>query len=109
MPEGAQQLRPFALGDDVPGELLDGEIQRDEVVNLPHLARRQLGVDLGVALSAGHDLTPRLGGQGVGVGRGFVPATALGYVVDAGGNFVGQIERRVEASCRCLGLAVRSR
>ena len=40
VPEGAQQLRSLALGDDVLGELLDVQVQSDEVVDFPHLAGR---------------------------------------------------------------------
>ena len=39
VPEGAQQLRPLALSDYVFGKLLDIEVQRDEVVDILHLAR----------------------------------------------------------------------
>ena len=104
MPEGAQELRPFALGDDVFGEPLDVEVERDEVVDLPHFARSELAPDLGVAAAAGHDLAPCLGGQGVVVGRGAVPAAAHGYVVDAGVDVGGSLEGSVEAG-RILGVA----
>ena len=38
MPEGAQQLRPFALDDDVHGKLLGIQVQGDEVVYFRDLA-----------------------------------------------------------------------
>ena len=88
MPEDAQQIRPFALGDDGQSEPLDVEIERDEIVDLLHLARCELGADLGVALPSGNDLTPGLGWEGVIVERWTIPAATLGYVVDACG-YVG--------------------
>ena len=89
---------PCALGDDVLGELFDVEVQRDEVVDLLHLARQaSLALDLIVSLTASHDLTPGLGGQGVVFRRGGVPASALGYVTDARGDVFGQVEGRFKA------------
>ena len=92
VPESAQQLRTLALGDDVPGEPLDIKIQRDEVVDLLHLAGGELGLDLFVSLTASDNLPPGLGGQRVVVRRRGVPAVALRYVVDARCDVLGQIE-----------------
>ena len=86
LPEGAHQFGPFAVGDDVLGELFDVEVVGDEVVDRCDLAGLQLGVDLLVAAAAGDVLAPGLGGQGVCVRGRFVPAAALGDVVEAGGD-----------------------
>ena len=89
LPEGAHQFGPFAVGDYVQGELFDVEVAGDEVVDRRDLADRQLGVDLLVTAAAGDVLTPGLGGEGVFFRGGFVPAAAVGYVVEAGGDVVG--------------------
>ena len=85
-PEGSHQFGPFAVGDYVLGELFDVEVVGDEVVDRCDLARLQLGIDFFVAAAAGDVLAPGLGGEGVCVRGRFVPAAALGDVVEAGGD-----------------------
>ena len=40
VPEGAEQVRAFAVLDDVLGELADVEIEGDEVIDVAELRRR---------------------------------------------------------------------
>ena len=94
VPEGTQQLRPLALGDDIHRKSLNVQVQGDEVIYILHIARRESDPHLFVSLTAGHDLTPGLCGQRVVVRRRGVPAAALGYVVDARGDVFGQVEGR---------------
>ena len=89
------------------GEPLDVQVQCDEVVDFPHLARGELGPDLVVASAAGDDLAPRLGGQRVVVGSGGVPAAAFGHVANARGDVVGQLKERMSrglgaSTCRAF-------
>ena len=97
VPEGAQELRPLALGDDVPGELLDVEVEGDEVVDIGDLSGGEPGPDFVAALAPCDDLAPCLGGEGVFVVSGLVPVAAFGHVVDAGGYVLGQVERSFKA------------
>ena len=94
LPEGTDQFRPFAAGDHVPGELLDVQVVRDEVVDGRDLARGEPGADLLVAPAAGDVLAPRLGGQSPGGRRGPVPAVTFGHVAHAGGDLRRQFALR---------------
>ena len=85
-PKGAHQFGPIAIGDYVLGELLDVEVVGDEVVDRRDFTGLQFGVDLFVTAAAGDMLAPCLGRESVCVRGGFVPAAALGDVVEAGGD-----------------------
>ena len=65
LPEGTDEFRPIAAGDDVLSELLDVQVVRDEVVDRRDLPRGEFGVDFLVALAPGHVLAPRLRRQGI--------------------------------------------
>ena len=69
LPEGADEFRTLAAGDDVLSELLDVQIAGDEVVDRRDLAGGEFGVDLLVVPAPGHVLAPRLRRQGI-VARG---------------------------------------
>jgi len=58
LPEGAQQVRPFATLDHILGELVDIEIESNELLDLAHVARGQLCPDFGIAGAPRHDLAP---------------------------------------------------
>ena len=63
LPEGAKQVRAFAVLDHILRELANVEIERDEVVDVRALRQRRACSDFLVALAAGDDLAPGLGGQ----------------------------------------------
>ena len=85
VPEGSQEFRPLALGDDVLRKFLDVEVQRNEVVDLTQLRpQRKFGTDVGVAVVAG--LRPLARSLWAGRSRRerrlFQPSP-LGHIVDA--------------------------
>ena len=90
VPEGPHQIRTFAVDDDVAGETLAVQVEGDKVVDLLHLTGGHLGSNLLVAGSAGYQLTPGLGRQGILWRSGLVPAGTLRRIVYPEGDVVRQ-------------------
>jgi len=61
LPERHEQIRPFAILDDILRELAEIQIQRDEVVDRSDFTRREFISDFVVTLAAGDDFAPCLG------------------------------------------------
>ena len=76
LPESHEQVRAFAVLDDILRELAEIEIEGDEVVDLADFASGEFPPDFLVTLPPGDDLTPDFSGQSVFAGRGFVPRLA---------------------------------
>ena len=64
LPECHEQVRVFAVLDDILRELAEVEIEGDEVVDLFDFASGESLSDFLVVLAAGNDFPPRFGGQG---------------------------------------------
>ena len=76
LPEGHEQVRAFAILDDILRELAEIEIEGDEVVDLADFAGGEFLPDFLVTLPAGDDFAPDFGWQRIFAGRGFVPRLA---------------------------------
>src|SRR5262245_40010007 len=76
MPNGAEQIRPFAVHNNILRELADVQIEDDQVIDVVHFASRKFVAYFLIAGSSCDDFPPDFSRQGVFGGRWLIPAFA---------------------------------